>query len=154
MTYWLFKTEPDEFGIEHLIKSPNHTARWDGIRNYQARNFLRDQAKPGDGVLIYHGKCKVMGIVGTAKIVKAAYPDPAQYLPESPYFDPKSTPSEPRWYCVDIQWQTTFTQPVLLDWIKIQPQLEEMVLLKQSRLSVQPVSEEEWGFIVGGNNLR
>lgn len=143
MHYWLFKTEPDEFGIEHLAKSPQQTARWDGIRNYQARNFLRDQVVLGDTVFIYHGKIKQAGIYGHATIVKAAYPDPAQYNPESHYYDSKSPAENPRWFCVDIQLEQKYASPILLEWIKQQPALEQMVLLKQGRLSVQPVSKPE-----------
>lgn len=143
MAYWLFKTEPDEFGIVDLANSPQQTARWDGIRNFQARNFLRDQVQLGDQVFIYHGKIKAAGIVGLAEVITQAYPDPAQFDPQSPYWDEKSSATQPRWYCVDLHWQTTFTQPVLLEWIKQIPDLAAMVLLKQGRLSVQPVSTHE-----------
>ncbi len=143
MNYWLFKTEPDEFSIQQLASSPNHTARWDGIRNYQARNFLRDRVQAGDLVLIYHGKIKQAGVVGTAQVVSPAYADPAQFDAGSPYYDPKSSGSAPRWFCIDIQWQDTFVEPVLLDWIKEQHELSNMMLLKQGRLSVQLVTEPE-----------
>ncbi len=146
--YWLFKAEPHIYGIDHLAAAPNKTGRWDGIRNYQARNFLRDQVKLDDEVFIYHSSCKNVGIVGTAKVVKAAYPDPTQFNPESDYYDPKSTPENPRWVSVDIQVTQTFTRLIPLTDIKAQPALENMVLIKQSRLSTQPVTKAEWDFIL------
>jgi predicted RNA-binding protein with PUA-like domain len=148
--YWLFKAEPHIYGIDHLAAAPNKTGRWDGIRNYQARNFLRDQVALNDEVFIYHSSCKNVGIVGTAKIVKIAYPDPTQFNPESDYFDPKSTQENPRWVSVDIKLTKVFPRLIPLAEVKTQPQLENMVLVRQSRLSTQPVTEEEWEFI---NNL-
>lgn len=145
--YWLFKAEPHIYGIDHLAAAPNKTGRWDGIRNYQARNFLRDQVALNDEVFIYHSSCKNVGIVGTAKIVKTAYPDPTQFNPESDYYDPKSTKENPRWVSVDIQLTKVFPRLISLAEIKAQPQLENMVLVKQSRLSTQPVSAAEWKFI-------
>ncbi len=145
--YWLFKAEPHIYGIDHLAAAPNKTGRWDGIRNYQARNFLRDQVKLDDEVFIYHSSCKNVGIVGTAKVVKAAYPDPTQFNPESDYYDPKSTPENPRWVSVDIQLTKVFPRLIPLGEIKAQPELENMVLVKQSRLSTQPVTGDEWKFI-------
>ena len=145
--YWLFKAEPHIYGIDHLAAEPNKTGRWDGIRNYQARNFLRDQVSLNDEVFIYHSSCKNVGIVGTAKIVKTAYPDPTQFNPESDYYDPKSTQENPRWVSVDIKLTKIFPRLISLAEIKAQPQLENMVLVKQSRLSTQPVTAEEWIFI-------
>ncbi len=145
--YWLFKAEPHIYGIDHLAAAPNKTGRWDGIRNYQARNFLRDQVKLGDEVFIYHSSCKNVGIVGTAKVVKTAYPDPTQFNPESDYYDPKSTPDTPRWVSVDIQLTKVFPRLIPLAEIKAQPELESMVLVKQSRLSTQPVTGDEWELI-------
>ena len=145
--YWLFKAEPHIYGIDHLAAAPNKTGRWDGIRNYQARNFLRDQVALNDEVFIYHSSCKNVGIVGTAKVVKTAYPDPTQFNPESDYYDPKSTPENPRWVSVDIQLTKVFPRLISLPEIKAQPQLENMVLVKQSRLSTQPVTEQEWTII-------
>lgn len=145
--YWLFKAEPHIYGLDHLAAEPDKTGRWDGIRNYQARNFLRDQVKVGDEVFIYHSSCKNVGIVGTAKVVKAAYPDPTQFDPESDYYDPKSTHETPRWVSVDIQLTTTFPRLISLAEIKAQPSLEHMVLVRQGRLSTQPVTEDEWKFI-------
>lgn len=148
MYYWLFKTEPDEFSIDDLAQAPNGTAPWDGIRNYQARNLLRDKVKRGDGVLIYHGSCKQVGIAGIAEVVKNAYPDPAQFNPESSYFDPKATPENPRWFCVDVAFKRRFSEVLPLNAIKQMPELSNMVLLKQGRLSVQPVTAQEWRFLI------
>ena len=144
MNYWLFKSEPDEYSLTDLKAEPGQTGRWDGIRNYQARNFLRDRVSEGDGVLFYHSACKVPAVVGTARVVRTAYPDPAQFDPESKYFDPKASEETPRWFCVDIQWQSAFRHPVPLKQIKQNPTLEEMVLVKQGRLSIQPVTADEW----------
>lgn len=143
MTYWLLKTEPEVFGIEDLAQAPGQTTRWDGIRNYQARNLLRDQVQRGDLALIYHSQCRPTGIVGLTEVVSDAYPDPAQFEPESPYFDPKATPEAPRWYSVDLRLLQIFPKLVTLAEIKQTPALQEMVLLKQPRLSVQPVSEAQ-----------
>ncbi|MBB5211367.1 EVE domain-containing protein [Microbulbifer hydrolyticus] len=147
MNYWLFKSEPDEYSLDDLRSEPGHIGRWDGIRNYQARNFLRDRVQQGDGVLFYHSACKVPAVVGTARVVRAAYPDPAQFDPESKYFDPKASPENPRWFCVDIEWQSAFARPVALKEIKQNPALEEMVLVKQGRLSIQPVTADEWSLL-------
>lgn len=148
MSYWLFKSEPDEYSLDDLKAEPGHVGRWDGIRNYQARNFLRDEVEEGDGVLFYHSACKVPAIVGTAQVLRAAYPDPAQFDPESKYFDPKATAEKPRWFCVDIRWQSEFARPLPLKEIKQNPALAEMVLVKQGRLSIQPVSESEWRLLL------
>jgi len=146
--YWLFKAEPHIYGIDHLNAAPKKIGRWDGIRNYQARNFLRDQAAVDDEVFIYHSSCKNVGVVGTAKVVTAAYPDPTQFDPESDYYDPKSTQESPRWVSVDIQVTKTFPRIISLTEIKAQSALENMVLVKQSRLSTQPVTKTEWDFIL------
>ncbi len=146
--YWLFKAETHIYGIDHLAAAPNKTGRWDGIRNYQARNFLRDQVKLGDEVFIYHSSCKNVGIVGTAKVVKTAYPDPTQFNPESDYYDPKSTQENPRWVSVDIQLTKVFPRLIPLAEIKAAPTLANMVLVKQSRLSTQPVTGDEWATIL------
>src|SRR5690606_29555741 len=146
--YWLFKAEPHIYGVDHLAAEPDKTGRWDSIRNYQARNFLRDQVKPGDEVFIYHSSCKQVGIVGTAKVVRAAYPDPTQFNPESNYFDPKSTRENPRWVSVDIQLTKAYSRVIPLAELKAQPQLQNKVLMKQARLSTQPITPEEWSFIL------
>lgn len=144
MAYWLFKSEPDEYSINDLAAEPGRVGRWDGIRNYQARNFLRDRVREGDGVLFYHSACKVPAVVGTAEVVREAYPDPAQFGPENKYFDPKASKDKPRWYCVDIRWTGEFARPVPLAEIKQNPDLARMVLVKQGRLSIQPVTAGEW----------
>lgn len=146
--YWLFKAEPDVYGIDHLAAEKNQTGRWDGIRNYQARNFLRDQVSLDDEVLLYHSQCKHIGVVGTARVVKAAYPDPTQFNPESDYYDPKASADTPRWFSVDIRLQEKFNRTIPLAEIKQHPQLSEMVLVKQGRLSIQPVTPEEWKIIL------
>lgn len=146
--YWLFKAEPHIYGIDHLAAAPNKTGRWDGIRNYQARNFLRDHVNLDDEVFIYHSSCKNVGIVGTAKVVKTAYPDPTQFNPESEYYDPKSSLENPRWVSVDIQLTQTFPNLISLAEIKAQAELENMVLVRQARLSTQPVTPHEWSHVM------
>lgn len=145
--YWLFKAEPHIYGINHLAAAPNQIGRWDGIRNYQARNFLRDQVALNDEVFIYHSSCKNVGIVGTAIVVRTAYPDPTQFNPESDYYDPKSTSENPRWVSVEIKLTKIFPAIISLAELKSHPVLSNMTLLKQSRLSTQPVTTAEWKFI-------
>jgi len=145
--YWLFKTEPDEFSIDDL--EADGTACWDGIRNYQARNFLRDKVTVGDSVFIYHSSCARPGIAGQAEVIKAAYPDPAQFDAESRYYDAKATKNNPRWFCVDVCWRATFAEVLPLAQLKQLPALADMLLLKQGRLSVQPVTAEQWRLIEG-----
>lgn len=146
MNYWLFKSEPDELGIDDLAAAG--VQRWDGIRNYQARNLLRDQVAVGAQVLIYHSSCKEVGVAGIAKVVSAPYPDPLQFDPESPYFDPKSPTDNPRWVSVDIAFVEKFDRVLRLQAIKAMPELAGMVLIRQGRLSVQPVQAPEWRAIV------
>ncbi|MCK9468985.1 MAG: EVE domain-containing protein [Porticoccaceae bacterium] len=147
-SYWLFKTEPAEYSITDLAGEPGATVRWDGIRNYQARNHLRDDIAKGDQVLIYHSSCKVPGIAGTAKVVSAPYPDPSQFDPNSPYYDAKSSVGAPRWFCVDICHQSSFDNVIPVSRLRTVQALAEMVLFRQGRLSVQPVSEGEWQILV------
>lgn len=147
--YWLFKAEPDVYGLSHLQAEKRQRGRWDGIRNYQARNFLRDQVAEGDGVLFYHSSCKEPGIVAQVEVVRSAYPDPTQFDPNSPYYDPKSDPQNPRWVSVDIQLIRAFACALPLKQLKQDPALTEMVLLRQPRLSIQPVSPAEWRHING-----
>lgn len=143
--YWLYKTEPSAFSIEDL-RRVGRTA-WEGVRNYSARNHLRE-AKVGDGVLFYHSSANPTAVVGTAKIVKTAYPDPSQFDPKSDYYDKLAKPEEPRWSLVDIEFVEEFDNPVTLDEMKKMPELKGMVLLKRGRLSVQPVTAAEWAAIV------
>ncbi len=146
--YWLFKSEPGVFSIEHLAKASKKTTFWDGVRNYQARNLLRDEIKIGDGVLFYHSSADPPAAAGTAMVVKEGYPDPTQFDPTSDHFDPDSPRDNPRWYGVEIRWDSTFARPVPLDQLRGTAGLSKMVLLQRSRLSVQPVTEREWEIIL------
>lgn len=148
MAYWLFKSEPDEFGIDDLEVLGGRPEPWNGIRNYQARNLLRDRVAVGDEVLIYHSSCKTVGVAGTGRVVRAGYPDPDQFNPESRYYDPKASKDNVRWYCVDVVFGEKFPAVLPLKSLKQMPGLENMVLLKQGRLSVQPVTAAEWRLIL------
>ncbi|MCB1690310.1 MAG: EVE domain-containing protein [Halioglobus sp.] len=144
MNYWIFKSEPDEFGIDHLATAKKQTARWDGIRNYQARNNLRDNVKQHDRVLFYHSSCKQIGIAGTMEVVKAAYPDPAQFDAESKYYDAKSTADNPRWYCVDVRLLEKYPEVISTKSLKANPATADLSIFKQGRLSIAPVSAKQW----------
>jgi predicted RNA-binding protein with PUA-like domain len=144
LNYWIFKSEPDEFGIDDLAAKKQQTARWDGIRNYQARNNLRDRVKSGDLVLFYHSSCKHIGVAGTMEVVKAAYPDPAQFDPDSPYFDAKSSVDSPRWYCVDVRLVEKFPEIIAVRTLKADPLTADLSIFRQGRLSIAPVSETQW----------
>ncbi len=149
MNYWLFKTEPSTYSWEDLKNEPDRTTFWDGVRNYQARNFLRDRIKKGDLVFIYHSVQKPQAIMGIARVVKEATPDPTAFDPSSDYFDPKSTEENPRWFGVEVQAIQEFDPPLTREELKNIPELQNMVLLqKGSRLSIQPVTEQEWNAIV------
>lgn len=140
--YWLFKSEPDVFSFADLAASPGKTAPWDGVRNFQARNFLRDEVKPGDQVLFYHSRIQPPCIVGIAEVVREAYPDPTAWDPSSPYFDSRSTPANPLWQAVDVRWMREFQNPVTLPMLKNDPLLEGLLVVRKGmRLSIQPVSE-------------
>ena len=153
-SYWLMKTEPDAFSWDDLKKSPAKTTMWDGVRNYQARNLLRDQIKKGDRVLFYHSNANPPGVVATATVVKAAYPDPTQFDPESKYYDPKSDPEKPRWFVVDIKAGRALKRKISLTELREMKGLHDMVLLRKgSRLSVQPVSEKEWKVILTAGGI-
>ncbi len=146
--FWLMKSEPSTFSIDDLIRSPNQTTCWDGVRNYQARNFMRSMAV-GDQVLFYHSNADPPAIVGIAKVVKTAYPDSTQFDKRDKHYDPESKPSEPRWDMVDIKYVRKFARPVTLDELRKETKLKGMVLLKKgSRLSVQPVTQLEWRHII------
>ena len=145
MNYWLMKSEPDEFSIDDLMACPNQTEAWHGIRNYQARNFMRDMMQIGDQAFFYHSSCKVPGIVGIVEVVTRPYPDSSAFNPNSKYFDPKSDPAQPRWVSVDIRFVEKFNDIIPLSLIKTLPQLADMYLVsKGSRLSIQPVTAEQW----------
>jgi predicted RNA-binding protein with PUA-like domain len=140
MKYWLMKSEPDVFGFEHLLKAKDQTTPWEGVRNYQARNYMRDTMRQGDQVLFYHSSTKIPGVAGLAKVASSAYPDPTQFNPESDYFDPKSTIDNPRWMMVNIEAVANL-EFVSLETLRQDPKLDGMMLLQRgSRLSIQPVS--------------
>ena len=141
---WLFKSEPGEYGIADLAAEPEQTARWDGIRNYQARNFIRDAMEPGDRVLFYHSSCRHTGVAGICEVVSPAYPDPAQFDPRSDYVDDKSTADSPRWYCVDIRLIKQFPGIIGPSRLRREQALAGMVLFRNPRLSIQPVTPQEW----------
>ncbi len=144
MNYWLMKTEPSVYGIDDLAAQPDQTDHWDGIRNYQARNYLR-QMKVGDRVFIYHSNVKTPGIVGIAEVVREAYPDHTAWDPESKYYDPKSTPEQPRWYMVDVRLLERFPRTITLEELKADPELADMkVVQRGNRLSITPVTEAQW----------
>jgi len=149
MAYWLMKSEPDEFSIDDLAASPDQTAAWDGVRNYQARNMLRDRVRVGDQVLFYHSSCTPPGVAGIAEVVKAAYPDPTALDPHSPRHDPRSTVGEPRWFCVDVRFVRRFDQLITLARLRREPGLADMKLLQRgNRLSVMPVAPAHWSLIL------
>jgi predicted RNA-binding protein with PUA-like domain len=146
--YWLVKSEPTAFSIKDLASAPKQTTGWDGVRNYQARNFMREMAV-GDHVLFYHSNADPPAVVGIAEVVKAAYPDATQFDKKSHHFDPGSKPKAPRWDMVDLKYRETFTTSVSLDRLRHESKLQNMVLLRKgSRLSVQPVTDSEWAVIV------
>ena len=143
--YWLFKSEPEAFSIADLAKEPNQTTFWDGVRNYQARNFLRDTIQLGDRVLFYHSNADPMAIVGTAEVVKTGYPDHTAFDPQDHHYDPKSDPDQPTWFMVDIRLLQVFPRPITRDDLKACTDLKDMMLLQLgSRLSIQPVTAAEW----------
>jgi len=149
MNYWLMKSEPDVFGIDHLASRPGQTEHWDGVRNYQARNMLRDQMRVGDQVFFYHSNCKVPGIVGIAEIVRAGYPDHTARNPDGKYYDPKSTAEKPIWYMVDVRLVRKLKRTISLEELKQRPELAEMPLVRRgNRLSVMPVRAQEWEAIL------
>ncbi|MEW6647984.1 MAG: EVE domain-containing protein [Pseudomonadota bacterium] len=149
MNYWLMKSEPDVFGIDHLANRPKQTEHWDGVRNYQARNMLRDQMQVGDQVFFYHSNCKVPGIVGIAEIVRAGYPDHTARNPEGKYYDPKSTEDKPIWYMVDVRLVRKLKRTISLEELKQRAELADMPLVRRgNRLSVMPVAPQEWEAIL------
>lgn len=142
--YWLMKSEPAVFSFDDLKAKPNATDHWEGVRNYQARNYMREMKK-ADLVLFYHSNCKVPGIVGIAEVVREAYPDPTAWDGASRYYDPKSTPQSPRWFMVDVRWKKQFRNAVSLTQLREVPELRGMkVLRKGQRLSVMPVTQQEF----------
>ncbi|MFO7306470.1 MAG: EVE domain-containing protein [Gammaproteobacteria bacterium] len=149
MRYWLMKSEPSTFSIDDLARAKNRTTMWDGVRNYQARNFLREMRK-GDLAFFYHSSCAVPGVVGIVAIVREAYPDPTAFDPNDDHYDPKSDPAKPRWYAVDVKLEEKFDDVVPLETLRAHEQgaLRDMVLLRKgNRLSVTPVTKSQWSFI-------
>ncbi len=147
--YWLMKSEPSTFSIDDLAKSKNKTTYWDGVRNYQARNFMRDEMKNGDMVLFYHSNAKPTAVVGVCEVVKEGYPDFTAFDPEDKHYDPKSKKDKPTWYMVDIKLKEKFKNPVTLEEIKANPKLRNMKLVQRgNRLSVMPVTKQEFEEIV------
>ena len=151
--YWLMKSEPSAYSFDDLKSEEDMTAEWDGVRNYAARNNMQSM-QVGDGVLFYHSQTNPPSVVGTAVVVREAYPDDTAWDPDSEHPDPKSTPDRPVWYMVDIRAEADMTEPVSLRRIKETPDLSEMALVKLSRLSVSPVTEAEWGTILEMGNPR
>jgi predicted RNA-binding protein with PUA-like domain len=151
MKYWLMKSEPQVFGVDHLARAPKRTTAWEGVRNYQARNMLRDDFRKGDLAFFYHSSCEVPGIAGIVKVVCGAYPDPTQFDRRSEYYDAKSTRETPRWFCVDVRLEQRIEPVITLPELREHSSgaLREMVILKRgNRLSVTPVSAVEWRCIV------
>jgi predicted RNA-binding protein with PUA-like domain len=144
--YWLVKTEPSTFSFDDLVASPKKTSRWDGVRNYAARNHLRSMKK-GDLVLVYHSSVVPSAIVGVAEVVREAYPDPTALDPKDPHFDPKSKPDDPTWVMVDLRAIEALERPVTLDEVKKTKGLEQMALVRLGRLSVQPVTAGEYEIV-------
>lgn len=147
MNYWLMKSEPDEVSIDHLAAQPDALFEWTGVRNYQARNMMRDLMRPGDLLLFWHSSCPEPGIAGIAEVASGAHPDSSQFDPASPYHDPKSSPDAPRWVCVDVRFvrKTRLISPAEL---RRHPPLADMLVLRRgNRLSITPLSVDEWGYI-------
>jgi predicted RNA-binding protein with PUA-like domain len=150
MKYWLMKSEPDTFGIDHLARLPGRKSGWDGVRNYQARNMLRDDFRVGDRAFFHHSSCETPGIYGTIEVTRAGHPDPAQFDRKSKYYDAGSDPSNPRWYQVEVRLLRKFARPVTLDALREHAggELKDLVVLRRgNRLSVMPVTADEWKFI-------
>ena len=151
MRYWLMKSEPTAFSVEDLERAKKHTTSWDGVRNYQARNMLRDDMKKGDQVFLYYSSTDVPGIVAIMKVVKEGYPDPTAFDRKHHHYDPDSDPAEPRWFMVDVQLERRLARVIALDELRkhATKELKNMVLLRRgNRLSITPVEPAEWKFIV------
>lgn len=154
MKYWLFKSEPGCFSFEDLRNRPGMTEHWDGVRNFQARNFLRDQIKKGDRVLFYHSSIPQPAVVGIAEVVREGYPDHTALDPNGEHFDPKASPQDPKWYMVDVHYLQPLPKPVTLEEIRSNPLLAEMPLVNRSRLSIQPVTSDQWRIIIAMGGLQ
>ena len=150
MNYWLMKSEPDAFSIDDLQQRPEQTEHWDGVRNYQARNMMRDEMKIGDQVFFYHSNCDVPGIVGIAEVVKESYPDFTAFDPNDKHFDPKSKQDKPTWYMVDVRFVRRLKRTISLKELKQIPALADLALVRRgNRLSIMPVSQQHWELILG-----
>jgi predicted RNA-binding protein with PUA-like domain len=155
--YWLFKSEPSTYSIDDLAREPEQTTCWDGIRNYQARNFLRDEVQLGDEVFFYHSSTDPLAIAGTMQVVRAGYPDPTAFDSRHPHYDEQSRAGEPTWYMVDVKLHQKFPAPVTREMLVGEKSLAKMMLLQRgSRLSIQPVTEAEWRTVhlLAGVNLK
>ncbi|MBS3963133.1 MAG: EVE domain-containing protein [Methylomonas sp.] len=149
MNYWLMKSEPDAFSIDDLAQRPDQTEHWDGVRNYQARNMMRDAMTPGDQVFFYHSNCAVPGIVGIAEVAREAYPDFTAFDPDSQYFDAKSNVAQPTWFMVDVRFVRKLTRTLTLQELKAKPELADLALVRRgNRLSIMPVSAGQWAFVL------
>lgn len=147
--FWLFKSEPDVFSFADLVAAKGRRTHWNGVRNYQARNLLRDEVKLGDGVLFYHSNADPLAIAGTCRVVRAGYPDHTAFEPGTPYHDPASNPAAPTWFMVDIEAVQAFPEPLPRERLMREPSLSDMMLLQRgARLSVQPVTQVQWQTIL------
>ena len=149
MAYWLMKSEPTAYSIDHLENEKNHTTPWDGVRNYQARNFMKNDMAVGDQVFFYHSNCKEIGIVGISEVCSEAYTDFTAFDPDDHHFDPKSDPDKPRWFMVDVKFVEKFKGTITLDALRKNAALKELLILRKgNRLSITPVSKKDWHSIL------
>ena len=151
MQYWLFKSEPEAFSIDDLARAPGGRTGWDGVRNYQVRNMMRDVMHCGDRGLFYHSSCDVPGVYGTVEIVRAGYPEPSALDPRHRYYDPESDPAAPRWYAVDVRITRRFAQPITLETLRryVDDELKDLLILRRgNRLSITPLTADQYRFIV------
>ncbi|MDA1343272.1 MAG: EVE domain-containing protein [Proteobacteria bacterium] len=149
MNYWLMKSEPDAFSVDDLKNRPKQTEHWDGVRNYQARNMMRDEMKLGDQVFFYHSNCETPGIVGIMEVVKEGYPDFLALDPDDVHFDPKSDPAKPTWMMVDVKYVRSLSRIISLRELKQKQELADLALVRRgNRLSIMPANKEQWDFIL------
>ena len=149
MNYWLMKSEPEAFSIDDLANRPQQTEHWDGVRNYQARNMMRDQMKVGDQGFFYHSNCDEPGIVGIAQVARESYPDFTAFDPDDKHYDPKSHPDKPTWFMVDVGFVRKLSRTISLRELKLKPELEDLALVRRgNRLSIMPVGQQQWQFIL------
>jgi predicted RNA-binding protein with PUA-like domain len=149
MNYWLMKSEPDVFGIDDLKAAPRKTDHWDGVRNYQARNMMRDEMKKGDLVFFYHSNCAEPGIVGIMEVVREGYPDYTALNPEEMYYDPKSDPDNPRWFMVDVKFKRKLKRTITLAELKDAKAMADCPLVRKgNRLSIMPLTKKQWNFVL------